>query len=473
MSLAEELLADLESEEDEEEEGETHEERCEKQKHRVNNLSPPDFGTNLTPKPCGAFAEAAQNRIPVREIARVLYSRELEEVIAGIQHQNAHYEGQRQILGPVEEDAEYKLIVKANDLSVKIDADISVLHKLIRDIFAARFPELEQLVPNPLDYIKTVRLIGAHTDITQVDLSAVLSAATIMVVNVAAATSSGRVLGGAQQGECVAACEAALKLEAHQKTLLVYVESRMNLVAPNLSAIISTGPAAKLMAIAGGLTALSKMPACNVQVLGSQKQTIPGLSAASSLRHCGLLYFTDLVQSAVADVRMKVCRKVAAKCSLAARVDSFHECFDGSIGRRLRAQIEEAIEELQQAVPAKSVKALKVPDEGPKKRRGGKRVRRMKEKYATTEYQKAANRMSFGRIQEDINQGDLGFSLGQAHKGEGRLRAPPVDAKTKISVSKRLQRELAGQKARGGGTVTSGFASVAFTPVQGFEIVRG
>ena len=45
-----------------------------------------------------------------------------------------------------------------------------------------------------------------------------------------------------------------------------FIETRMSLVAPNLTVMLSSGPAARLMAAAGGLSALSKMPACNVQV---------------------------------------------------------------------------------------------------------------------------------------------------------------------------------------------------------------
>jgi U4/U6 small nuclear ribonucleoprotein PRP31 len=42
----------------------------------------------------------------------------------------------------------------------------------------------------------------------------------------------------------------------------------MNKVAPNLSAVVGTEVAAKLMGVAGGLLALSRMPACNVQASG-------------------------------------------------------------------------------------------------------------------------------------------------------------------------------------------------------------
>jgi hypothetical protein len=45
-----------------------------------------------------------------------------------------------------------------------------------------------------------------------------------------------------------------------------YVESRMNVLAPNLSAIISTNIAAKLLGVAGGLATFAKTPADNVFV---------------------------------------------------------------------------------------------------------------------------------------------------------------------------------------------------------------
>jgi U4/U6 small nuclear ribonucleoprotein PRP31 len=40
----------------------------------------------------------------------------------------------------------------------------------------------------------------------------------------------------------------------------------MNVLAPNLSAIVGTTTAAKLLGVAGGLGALAKIPACNVHV---------------------------------------------------------------------------------------------------------------------------------------------------------------------------------------------------------------
>ena len=89
--------------------------------------------------------------------------------------------------------------------------------------------------------------------------------------------------------------------------------------------IKSIGPsiAAKLVGVAGGLHKLAKMPACNVQLLGAQKKVLAGFSVTSILPHSGFLYFSELVQCVSEDLRMKAARIIAAKCTIAARLDSF------------------------------------------------------------------------------------------------------------------------------------------------------
>ena len=76
---------------------------------------------------------------------------------------------------------------------------------------------------------------------------------------------------------------------------------------------------------AGGLTALSKMPACNIQVLGAQKRNLSGFSNNASLPHTGYIYHSDFVQKLPPDLRTRAARLLANKVALAARVDSFHK----------------------------------------------------------------------------------------------------------------------------------------------------
>lgn len=98
------------------------------------------------------------------------------------------------------------------------------------------------------------------------------------------------------------------------------------------------------------------------------------------------------------DLRRKAARLVAAKCALAARVDASHQSFNGEIGLQFKEEIEKKLDKLQEPPPVKFAKPLPKPIEISKKKRGGKRVRKMKERYAMTEFRKQANRLNFGDV---------------------------------------------------------------------------
>ena len=54
--------------------------------------------------------------------------------------------------------------------------------------------------------------------------------------------------------------------------------------------LVGSNIAAQLMGLAGGLVALSKIPSCNVQVLGAEKNGQKmGFGAAATLPHTGVL----------------------------------------------------------------------------------------------------------------------------------------------------------------------------------------
>ena len=59
---------------------------------------------------------------------------------------------------------------------------------------------------------------------------------------------------------------------------------------------------------------------------------------------------------------------------------------------------------LQEPPPVKAIKPLPAPIDVPGKKRGGRRVRKMKERMAVTDFRKAANRMTFGEMEEDLYQ---------------------------------------------------------------------
>lgn len=415
----------------------------------------------------------------VRNIAKLIDSIQLKEINKKIEYYKK-YPRNNDLTGPVEEDDEYKLIVEANNLTVEIDNEINIIHKYVRDKYAKRFPELESLVLDAMDYIKTVRVLGNRVEKAKnnEELQKFLTTATIMVVSVSASTTQGIDLNDSELLLINEACSIALELNEIKANIFEYVESRMTFIAPNMSVIVGASTAAKLMGAAGGLTNLSKMPACNILLLGQQKKTLSGFSTVQIIPHTGYIYHSELLQKIPSDLRRKVSRVIAGKLTLAARVDSCHESRNGELGNRFKAEVEHRIEKLQEPPPVKQIKPLAPPIEQAHKKRGGRRARKMKERLGITDLRKQANRMTFGEIEEDAYQDDLSFSTGQIGKsGTGRIRAAQVDSKTKARISKTLQKTIQKQNQWGGTTsirkqISGTASSIAFTPLQGLEIVN-
>lgn len=133
------------------------------------------------------------------------------------------------------------------------------------------------------------------------------------------------------------------------------------------------------------------------------------------------------------EYKRKVQRTLAGKCCLTARMDLERKLRDGSFGDKLRAQVEKRIDQLAAPPPAKLTKALPIPNEGKKKRRGGKRARKAKEAYAASELAKLQNRMKFGEEEEEVGAFDETRGLGMI--GTGKIRAEVGKTATKGTSS--------------------------------------
>ncbi|KAF3086178.1 U4/U6-U5 snRNP complex subunit prp31 [Orbilia oligospora] len=428
----------------------------------------------------------------VRSIAKLM--KVLEPVLEKI----AYYQSQptpTSIIGSVEQNPEYHLIVESNKHSVEIDSEIILVHKFIRDHYSPRYPELENLVTNPLDYAKTVAVIknDLHLQPMQSQLRAVMDSATVMVVTVEATTSKGRQLSDKEIATVVSACEMTMALDRAKHTIINYVSSRMTLFAPNTSAIIGSTTAAQLIGFAGGLSGLAKMPACNISALGVKRRAAVTLASNVGIRQQGFLYHSPIIRQIPNDLKIKAMRIVSSKIVLAVRVDFAHEHTDGSMGNTLKQDILERLDKLTEPPPNKGPKALPAPDDKPARKRGGRRVRKAKEATAMTDLRKQQNRLVFGEAEREVSYGDSTKGMGMiGAQDSGKIRATKVDPRTRAKLSKN---NLGWGTSAGGnqsvinpfkntpGGMMSSFgvrstasvsgtaSSLAFTPVQGIELV--
>ncbi|KAJ7742421.1 hypothetical protein DFH07DRAFT_890952 [Mycena maculata] len=415
----------------------------------------------------------------VSKIAKLDGSKRMSDILTEIANYEANPTTAATMALPAHLNPEYTLIVQANNLSVDVDNEILVVHKFIRDHYAPKFPELEQLVVDPAQYIRTVRVLANEEDPTKVDLSGVLPAAIIMSVVVTATTTSGKQLTDAEWTAVQRACDLADRLEEARKKIFMYVSSRMNVLAPNLSAIVGTTTAAKLLGVAGGLGALAKMPACNVHLLGAQRKITAGFSTATQKRHTGFIFQSELVAQTPPEYQLKLQRTIGAKAVLAARMDLERQRRDGSYGETLRDKIEKHIDRLAAPPPSKVTKALPIPGDGPKKRRGGKRARKAKEAYAQTELRKLQNRMVFGEAEEEVGAFDQTKGMGMIGATSGSVRAGLGESKSRAKMSKanKLRTAALNRSALLGGTQPSSSSSgtatsLSVTPAQGFELTN-
>mmetsp|Transcript_19087 Transcript_19087/g.32724 ORF Transcript_19087/g.32724 Transcript_19087/m.32724 type:complete len:498 (+) Transcript_19087:198-1691(+) len=377
--------------------------------------------------------------------------------------------------GPLEDDPTYKLLVQCNRLAVDIDNEIAIVHTFIRDKYRHKFPELESLVHHPIDYARVVQRINNEMDLTLVNLDDILPAATVMVVTVTGTTTTGKPLSADNLAKGLEACDMAMRLDDDKCAILQFVESRMSSIAPNLSLIVGSEIAARLMGLAGGLHALSRMPACNIQVLGARKKNLSGFSGTTAQPHQGFIYQCVVIQQTPPSLRVRAARLVAAKCALLARLDAHGQDSKASAGERMREEILRKIDKWQEPPPAKIARPLPKPDEHEgKKRRGGRRLRKLKERYGLTDVRKAANRMNFNQQEEEYIDGDEVIGLGMlGQSGSGQLRIVAKQSKLKISAknAKRAKAAAGGYSSQASGMQTAGVTtSLAFTPVQGFEL---
>lgn len=336
----------------------------------------------------------------------------------------------------------------ANKLVADIDDVVRRIYKSVRSKYSQRFPELK--LTESMQYIITVQLLGNKPDRISDEkiksqLSEILEPKMHLLVTMSAATTQGIKIEPDEMEKIMKACAVAIHLANLKARLLSFVEKNMTVIAPNLSVILGAPIAAKLMGLAGGLMNLATMPSCNVPTLGSHRVSNIETDVTAPSR-VGHIYECDLIQQIpfdhTKDVRKRAVKWVANKCVLAARCDLNQSDSDGSAGRKLREKIESLINKELEPPPKKAPRPLPAPIDKSGKKRGGKRVRRMKERYAQTELRKAANRIAFGDVGDDAYQEDLGFDRSQL-KAIQRLRGPQINEKTKIRLSKGIQKNLA------------------------------
>ncbi|KAK1741890.1 U4/U6 small nuclear ribonucleoprotein Prp31 [Skeletonema marinoi] len=387
---------------------------------------------------------------------------------------NPHHKNSKE-----EDEHEHQLILTSNKHLASLRSELHNTHLDICKSYHPKFPELEELITDPFQYRAAIGIIQNELDVTNVNeqLNDVLSSNQIITISVAGSTTNGRMLTQEELNQVNNACLYLDELQSVQNELTSFVESRMEQWSPSVCALVGPAMAAQLLASTGGLAELARVPSCNLQLLGKNRSTASsrgGMATQSRTQHAGFLIDCDLVQACPNYLKMRAVKAVAGKLALAVRCDHINvesgRQRTADVGRKFKEELRTKFGKWEEPDKAQVVKALPKPDLTTKKRRGGKRIRRLKERFEETELMKQANKRAFSVEAGEYGDDAMGITLGMLDTKEGGAMRNTTEKRKMRQANTKASRKRAAQMSAG---VADGLASsVVFTPTQGMELVN-
>jgi len=117
-----------------------------------------------------------------------------------------------------------------------------------------------------------------------------------------------------------------------------YIKMAMEEISPNLAQLVGHSIASKLVAKAGGIDKLAKMPAGSVQLLGAERALFRHLKDSTPPPKHGIIFQHEMINRAPKEKRGRIARMMASKILIAARADAFT---GNTIGEKLKKEMEE------------------------------------------------------------------------------------------------------------------------------------
>jgi len=226
-----------------------------------------------------------------------------------------------------------------------LDKTLNLFMSRIREWYGLHFPELDRLMEKHETYARLVANLGRRDNFTAENLEKEgLPKTKTEQIASAVNTSMGAELDEGDIHQIQAMCKNTLELYDIRQKLEGYLDSVMDEVAPNIRVLAGSLLGARLIAIAGGLSNLAKMPASTIQVLGAEKALFRALKTGTRPPKHGIIFQHTLIHEAKRWQRGKVARALAGKLAIAARTDAF----SGKYRDELRANLERRIKEIQE-----------------------------------------------------------------------------------------------------------------------------
>ncbi|RLE52876.1 MAG: C/D box methylation guide ribonucleoprotein complex aNOP56 subunit [Candidatus Methanomethylicota archaeon] len=239
-----------------------------------------------------------------------------------------------------------RFVAQAVEALDELDKNINITVSRVREWYGLHFPELDDLLPENRDYVRLVYELGSRRKIDVKALTRIgFSEGKAKQIADAAAKSMGAEVSEADLDPIRKLAKLAIDMYDLRKYFEAYISDTMQEVAPNIRELVGPLLGARLIALAGGLENLAKKPASTIQVLGAEKALFRALRTGGKPPKHGVIFQYPEVHRSPKWQRGKIARALAAKLSIAARVDAFTGEF---IADQLKRDFEERVAEIKQ-----------------------------------------------------------------------------------------------------------------------------
>ncbi|KAM3326652.1 putative nucleolar protein 5-2 [Capsicum chacoense] len=280
-------------------------------------------------------------RSQLTELISGLASQDLAPMSLGLSHSLSRYKLK---FSPDKVDT---MIVQAIGLLDDLDKELNTYAMRVREWYGWHFPELAKIVQDNILYAKAVKLMGDRTNAAKLDFSEILPEEVEAELKEAAMISMGTEISDLDLENIKDLCSQVLSFSEYRAQLYDYLKSRMNTIAPNLTALVGELVGARLIAHGGSLLNLAKQPGSTVQILGAEKALFRALKTKHATPKYGLIYHASLIGQAAPKHKGKISRSLAAKTALAIRYDALADSQDNTMGLENRLKLEARLRALE------------------------------------------------------------------------------------------------------------------------------
>ncbi|KAH9614112.1 hypothetical protein KSS87_008226 [Heliosperma pusillum] len=256
------------------------------------------------------------------------------------------------------------MVIQAIFLLDTLDKDVNSFSMRVREWYSWHFPELVKIVNDNYLYSKLAKFIENKSELSEEKLPALIEVVgdedKAKEIVEAAKASMGQDLSPVDLINVQMFAQRVMDLSEYRKNLYDYLVTKMNDIAPNLTALIGEMVGARLISHAGSLTNLAKCPSSTLQILGAEKALFRALKTKGNTPKYGLIFHSSFIGRAASKNKGRMARYLANKCSIASRIDCFADSSSTIFGEKLRGLVEERLDFYDKGVaPKKNIDVMR------------------------------------------------------------------------------------------------------------------